>query len=62
MFSRIQSTLSRVALIKQIAVGLIIGVLIAIFAPGAIPAVIPAGFCWRGLWRLICWASVSSGA
>lgn len=39
MFSRIQSTLSRVALIKQIAVGLIIGVLIAIFAPGAIPAV-----------------------
>lgn len=38
MFSRIQSTLSRVALIKQIAVGLIIGVLIAIFAPGAIPA------------------------
>lgn len=19
-------------------------------------------FCWRGLWRLICWASVSSGA
>ena len=39
LFSRIQSTLSRVALIKQIAVGLIIGVLIAIFAPGAIPAV-----------------------
>ena len=39
MFSRLQSTLSRVALIKQIAVGLVIGILIAVFAPGAIPAV-----------------------
>lgn len=39
LFSRLQSTLSRVALIKQIAVGLVIGILIAVFAPGAIPAV-----------------------
>ena len=39
MFTQIKNILSSVALIKQIAVGLIIGVLIAIFAPPAIPAV-----------------------
>lgn len=39
MFTQIKNILSSVALIKQIAVGLIIGILIAIFAPPAIPAV-----------------------
>lgn len=39
MFTQIKNILSSVSLIKQIAVGLIIGVLIAIFAPPAIPAV-----------------------
>ena len=39
MFTQIKNILSSVSLIKQIAVGLIIGILIAIFAPPAIPAV-----------------------
>ena len=39
MFTQIKNILSSVALIKQIAVGLIIGILIAVFAPPAIPAV-----------------------
>lgn len=39
MFTQIKNILSSVSLIKQIAVGLIIGILIAIFAPPTIPAV-----------------------
>lgn len=39
MFTQIKNILSSVSLIKQIAVGLIIGILIAIFAPPAIPVV-----------------------
>ena len=39
MFTQIKNILSSVSLIKKIAVGLIIGILIAIFAPPAIPAV-----------------------
>ena len=39
MFTQIKNILSSVSLIKQIAVGLIIGILIAVFAPPAIPAV-----------------------
>ncbi len=39
MFRSIAEALKRVALIKQIAVGLVIGILIAVFFPPAIPAV-----------------------
>ncbi len=39
MFTKIKNILSSVALIKQIAVGLIIGILIAVFQPSLIPAV-----------------------
>ena len=39
MFQIIKKTLSQVALIKQIAVGLVIGILIAVFAPAVIPVV-----------------------
>lgn len=39
MFSKIQHILSSVALIKQIAVGLVIGILIAVCFPPAIPVV-----------------------
>ena len=39
MFKTIQHTLASVALIKQIAVGLVIGILIAVCFPAAIPVV-----------------------
>lgn len=37
MFTAIKNYLSRVALIKQIAVGLVIGILIAVFVPSLVP-------------------------
>lgn len=37
MFTTIKNYLSRVALIKQIAVGLVIGILIAVFVPSLVP-------------------------
>lgn len=37
MFTSIKNTLARVALIKQIAVGLVIGILIAMFVPSLVP-------------------------
>lgn len=39
VFKTIQHTLASVALIKQIAVGLVIGILIAVCFPAAIPVV-----------------------
>ncbi len=39
MISKIKETLERVALIKQIAVGLVIGIIIAVFFPPVIPVV-----------------------
>ncbi len=39
MFSKIQKILTIVALIKQIAVGLVIGIIIAVFFPSVIPVV-----------------------
>ena len=39
MFSQIKSILGKVSLIKQIAVGLVIGICIAVFFPPAIPVV-----------------------
>lgn len=37
MFTAIKNYLGRVALIKQIAVGLVIGILIAVFVPSLVP-------------------------
>lgn len=39
MFTSIKNALNRIALIKQIAVGLVIGILLALFVPSAVPAV-----------------------
>ena len=39
MLSQIKSILGKVSLIKQIAVGLVIGICIAVFFPPAIPVV-----------------------
>ena len=39
MLNKIKKVLSSVALIKQIAVGLVIGILIAVFTPTVIPVV-----------------------
>ena len=39
MLNKIKKVLSSVALIKQIAVGLVIGILIAVFTPTVIPVI-----------------------
>lgn len=39
MLNKIKEILSSVALIKQIAIGLVIGILIAVFTPTVIPVV-----------------------
>lgn len=46
MLNKIKKVLSSVALIKQIAVGLVIGILIAVFTPTVIPVV---KIFWRSL-------------